>query len=44
VQLALPHDWIENHPLTIADLKYEIKALATTGLQLNLSYINHEPD
>lgn len=44
VLLALPHDWVENHPLTIADLKYETKALAMTGLQLELSYINHEPN
>lgn len=41
--LALPHDWMENHPLTIADLEYEINALTMTGLQLDISYINHEP-
>ena len=44
VYLALPHHWVENHPLTIADLRHEIKALAMTGLQLDLSYVNHEPD
>jgi len=41
--LALPYDWMENHPLTIADLEYEINALTTIGLQLEISYIDHEP-
>ena len=38
VRLALPTDWMGNHPLTIADLEYEIKALQTIGMQLEVVY------
>lgn len=41
--LAMPFDWMENHPLTIADLKYETNALTMAGLQLEISYPDHEP-
>ena len=41
VRLVLSDDWRENHPLTIADLEYEIKALQTTGLQLEIEYTDH---
>jgi exopolyphosphatase/guanosine-5'-triphosphate,3'-diphosphate pyrophosphatase len=42
VQLVLPLDWKDNHPLTIADLDFEQNALQSTGLVLDVSYINHE--
>ncbi len=42
VKLVLPADWMENHPLTVADLETEIQALQTTGLQLQLNYNGHE--
>jgi exopolyphosphatase/guanosine-5'-triphosphate,3'-diphosphate pyrophosphatase len=42
VDLVLPADWMENHPLTVADLETEIQVLQTTGLQLQLSYTGHE--
>ena len=42
IYLVLPDDWKENHPLTITDLEYEIVALQTTGLQLEIKYTNHE--
>jgi exopolyphosphatase/guanosine-5'-triphosphate,3'-diphosphate pyrophosphatase len=42
VSLKLPADWMENHPLTIADLQGEIQALQTTGLQLDLNYLADE--
>jgi len=41
VRLVLSDDWGKNHPLTIADLEYEIKALQITGLQLEIEYTNH---
>ena len=41
VRLVLPDDWRENHPLTIADLEYEVNALQTTGLQLKIEYTDH---
>lgn len=41
VRLVLSDDWRENHPLTIADLEYEIKALQMTGLQLEIEYTSH---
>lgn len=44
VQLSLSTDWMENHPLTVADLEFEETALKTTGLQLVISYTEHEPD
>ena len=43
VFLGLPADWMENHPLTIADLEYEEQALQTTGLQLEIEYTTYEP-
>ena len=43
VHLALPASWMENHPLTIADLEYEEQALQTIGLQLGIDYTDHEP-
>jgi len=42
VSLGLPTHWMENHPLTIADLEYEEQALQTTGLQLEIEYTPHE--
>jgi len=41
VSLALPSDWIDNHPLTIADLEAEVQMLQPTGLQLELSRSGH---
>jgi len=43
VLLTLPANWMENHPLTIADLEYEEQALQTIGLQLKVVYTDHEP-
>ena len=43
VHLSLPSGWRENHPLTIADLEFEEKALQNTGLQLVIEYTEHEP-
>jgi len=40
VFLALPADWMETHPLTIADLEYEQQALQTTGLNLEIVYLD----
>jgi len=40
--LILPASWMENHPLTIADLEYEEQALKTIGMQLAIIYTNHE--
>ena len=42
VSLILSATWMENHPLTIADLKFEVQALQTIGLQLEIDYTNHE--
>ena len=42
VRLLLSKHWMENHPLTIADLEYEEKALQTTGLQLGIEYTDHD--
>jgi len=42
VRLELPASWVENHPLTIADLEYEVKALKMIGLQLEIVYTDHE--
>jgi len=38
IQLSLPADWMEIHPLTIADLDDEVNALKTINLQLHISY------
>jgi len=43
VRLVLSSGWMENHPLTIADLEYEIQALQSIGLQLEIDFPNHEP-
>ena len=43
VRLSLSADWMENHPLTVADLEFEEGALQTIGLQLAISYTDHEP-
>lgn len=43
VHLLLSADWMENHPLTVADLEFEEGALCTIGLQLTISYTDHEP-
>ncbi len=43
VHLSLSSGWRENHPLTIADLEFEEKALQNTGLQLVIEYTEHEP-
>jgi exopolyphosphatase/guanosine-5'-triphosphate,3'-diphosphate pyrophosphatase len=40
VYLALPADWMDTHPLTIADLEYEQQALEITGLDLQIVYPN----
>jgi len=42
VRLVLSDDWMENHPLTIADLEYEIQALQSIGLHLEIHYTEHE--
>ncbi|NOR19357.1 MAG: exopolyphosphatase, partial [Xanthomonadales bacterium] len=42
VSLSLSEIWMENHPLTIADLEYEILALTIIDLQLQISYTSHE--
>ena len=42
VYLVLPALWMENHPLTIADLDDEKQELATIGLQLVIDFTNHE--
>jgi exopolyphosphatase/guanosine-5'-triphosphate,3'-diphosphate pyrophosphatase len=41
--LFLAQDWIEDHPLTIADLEYEQQALQAVGLHLDIQYTGHEP-
>jgi len=40
VYLALPAHWMETHPLTIADLEYEKKALQITGLNLQIVHLD----
>lgn len=42
VQLSLPVDWVNNHPLTIADLEYEESVLQSIGLQLDFTTASHE--
>ena len=42
VRLAVPKSWMENHPLTIADLEYEQQAVQTLDLQLFIEFTNHE--
>jgi exopolyphosphatase/guanosine-5'-triphosphate,3'-diphosphate pyrophosphatase len=43
IQLTLSVEWMEKHPLTVADLEYEIQALQTIGLQLEIRYTDDEP-
>jgi len=43
VYLVLSENWIKNHPLTVADLEYEKTALQTAGLNLEITYTDHEP-
>ena len=43
VCLTLSASWMQNHPLTIADLEYEETALQILGLQLEIVYNHHEP-
>jgi len=42
INLVLPESWMNNHPLTIADLEYEKQALQMLGLQLTTEYTTHE--
>lgn len=42
VCVTLPATWIDHHPLTVADLEYETQALKAIGLQLEITYTNHE--
>lgn len=37
VRLVLPSDWMDNHPLTIADLESEVQMLQPTGLLLEFT-------
>jgi exopolyphosphatase/guanosine-5'-triphosphate,3'-diphosphate pyrophosphatase len=43
IHLNLAEDWMENHPLTIADLIDEEQALAGIGLRLKIAYTDHDP-
>jgi len=43
VRLSLASDWMEKHPLTIADLESEAQMLLPTGLQLELDRPDHAP-
>ena len=43
INLLLPEDWKEKHPLTIADLEFEIQVQQKIGLQLEINYTNDEP-
>ena len=43
VHLSLSSSWMENHPLTIADLEFEEQALKTIGLQLKIEFSGNEP-
>jgi exopolyphosphatase/guanosine-5'-triphosphate,3'-diphosphate pyrophosphatase len=43
IQLVLPAGWMENHPLTATDLEYEMQALQTIGLQLEIKYSDDAP-
>jgi len=43
IRLVLPAGWMETHPLTVADLEYEMQALQTLGLQLEINYTDDEP-
>jgi ABC-type uncharacterized transport system permease subunit len=38
VQLLLASEWMASHPLTIADLKAEIKTLKAIGFNLAINY------
>jgi exopolyphosphatase/guanosine-5'-triphosphate,3'-diphosphate pyrophosphatase len=43
VVLLLERGWMDNHPLTIADLGYEKQALKTAGLKLKITCSDDEP-
>lgn len=43
VYLALTSAWKNDHPLTVADLDYEVHALQATGLELDIEYSAREP-
>jgi exopolyphosphatase/guanosine-5'-triphosphate,3'-diphosphate pyrophosphatase len=40
IYLALQEQWMDTHPLTVADLEYEQEALAVTGLKLRVIYLD----
>lgn len=40
IYLALQEQWMDTHPLTVADLEYEQQALAVTGLKLRVTYLD----
>jgi exopolyphosphatase/guanosine-5'-triphosphate,3'-diphosphate pyrophosphatase len=42
VNLTLSAEWMEKHPLTLADLEYEQQALQTIGLKLEINFTSHE--
>jgi exopolyphosphatase/guanosine-5'-triphosphate,3'-diphosphate pyrophosphatase len=42
LQLVLPMDWMEFHPLTIADLESEEEILQSIGIRLDISCDTHE--
>jgi exopolyphosphatase/guanosine-5'-triphosphate,3'-diphosphate pyrophosphatase len=42
VCLALPAEWMDNHPLTMADLEYEQTALQTLGFRLEINCTDDE--
>jgi exopolyphosphatase/guanosine-5'-triphosphate,3'-diphosphate pyrophosphatase len=44
VHLSLLSPWMQNHPLTIADLEYEAEALRAIGLRLEINYIHHDQE
>ena len=42
-RLVLKQGWMDEHPLTVADLEYEKKALKAAGLKLDIEYSTREP-
>ena len=36
MELAIPADWLEGHPLTAADLEQEVELLAAAGYELRI--------
>ena len=43
VRLALPPDWLEHHPLTVADLEVERTQIGELGLRLELAVFARKP-